>query len=327
MTNRRWALLLALIILVTAARIATTYRVFSQTADEPFHLAAGYDFLKTGRQTSDFQHPPLARVFFALPFLDSPPPAASDAVARGNELLLRNDRYTQNLGRARPGNLLFVAIGIAAVALWGRHLVSPAAGLLAALLFASLPPILAHGGLATTDMAVTAMLPAALYALTLLLERPNWPRTIAFGVVLAAGLLSKYSFIVYFPIAAVVLMVRRRFPVLKLLAAAALAFLLLWATFRFTFTTLQVADPRAADMCAEVFHAPVLATAVRLPAPDYINGAIEVARHDRRGHRALLFGEMSEIVLTGQRAVPTRALAQGYVFKHPTLDDALAAAL
>ena len=53
MTNRRWAIILASIILITAGRIAATYRIFSQTVDEPIHVAGGYDFLKTGRQTSD----------------------------------------------------------------------------------------------------------------------------------------------------------------------------------------------------------------------------------------------------------------------------------
>jgi len=294
-THRRWLILLTLLIVFTAARVATTYRVFSQTNDEPFHLAGGYDFLLTGRQTSDPQHPPLARIVFALPFLRTPPPATTDGLARGNALLLRDNRYTQNLGRARIGNLLFLAIGIATVALWARDLISPAAGLIAALLFALTPAILAHAGLATTDMAVAAMLPAALYALTRFLDLPSMPRTILLGIAIALGLLSKYSFIVYFPIAAVVLIiVRRRFPLLKLMAACGIAALLVWATFRFTFTTLQAADPRAADMCAEVFHAPRLATSIRLPAPDYLNGFIEVARHDRRGHRAFLFGEMKD---------------------------------
>jgi uncharacterized protein (TIGR01777 family) len=41
----------------------------------------------------------------------------------------------------------------------------------------------------------------------------------------------------------------------------------------------------------------------------------------------LLYGEMSEIVTEGQRAVPARALAGGYTFKHPELDEALASAL
>jgi uncharacterized protein (TIGR01777 family) len=37
----------------------------------------------------------------------------------------------------------------------------------------------------------------------------------------------------------------------------------------------------------------------------------------------LLYGEMSQIVLTGQRMVPGRAAELGYDFKHPDLDEAL----
>ncbi len=40
-----------------------------------------------------------------------------------------------------------------------------------------------------------------------------------------------------------------------------------------------------------------------------------------------LYGEMSEIVTEGQRAVPKRALEQGFSFKHPDLDEALSSAL
>jgi len=41
----------------------------------------------------------------------------------------------------------------------------------------------------------------------------------------------------------------------------------------------------------------------------------------------ILYGEMAEIVTTGQRAVPKRALELGYTFLHPDLDEALRAAL
>jgi NAD dependent epimerase/dehydratase family enzyme len=41
----------------------------------------------------------------------------------------------------------------------------------------------------------------------------------------------------------------------------------------------------------------------------------------------LLYGEMAEIVTTGQRAVPARALELGYEFSHPRLDEALRTAL
>lgn len=40
-----------------------------------------------------------------------------------------------------------------------------------------------------------------------------------------------------------------------------------------------------------------------------------------------LYGEMEQIVTTGQRAVPTRPLALGYAFAHPELDEALRSAL
>lgn len=41
----------------------------------------------------------------------------------------------------------------------------------------------------------------------------------------------------------------------------------------------------------------------------------------------LLYGEMAQIVTTGQRALPARALVLGYRFRHPGLDEALRSAL
>jgi uncharacterized protein (TIGR01777 family) len=40
-----------------------------------------------------------------------------------------------------------------------------------------------------------------------------------------------------------------------------------------------------------------------------------------------LYGEMAEIVTTGQRVIPRRAQERGYAFAHPDLDEALRAAL
>ena len=41
----------------------------------------------------------------------------------------------------------------------------------------------------------------------------------------------------------------------------------------------------------------------------------------------LLYGDMAEIVTTGQRAVPVRALELGYAFRHTDLEQALRDAL
>jgi 4-amino-4-deoxy-L-arabinose transferase-like glycosyltransferase len=294
MTLRTWWAILALLIVVTLVRVATTHRVFSQTVDEPWHLVAGYDFLTKWKFTSDLHHPPLARVFFALPFVGTPEPPAGTTRDRGNTLLLRNDRYTQNVARARLGNLLFVALALLAVALWARHLISPAAGLVAALLLASLPPVLAHSGVATTDMAITALLALALFSFSLFLERPTWKRTLLFGFLLACGLLSKYSFLMYFPPAALVLIVlRRRLPSPRLAVAGVVGFLLVWGAYGFAFGTIRDADERGPGYAQEIFGTSRIAT-VPLPAPLYLMGVLEVKDHDIKGHPAILFGEMRQ---------------------------------
>jgi Dolichyl-phosphate-mannose-protein mannosyltransferase len=263
MTETRWRVLLALIVVFTLGRIAMTHRVFSQTVDEASHLIAGYDILTKRAYTTDLHHPPLARVLFALPFLGEPDPAQPEGdLSRGTVLLLRNDRYTQNLAQARMPNLLFVAIAVIGIAYWTRHLFTPGAGLLAALIFASLPPVLAHGGLATTDMALTATFIVALYAFTLVLEDATWPRTIALGVAIAAGLLAKYSFLVYFPACALVLLaVRRRFPFAKLVWALSIAVVLVW---------------------------------IAIPPQYFLAGLESVREQTRHAPRGFLFGEFRE---------------------------------
>jgi hypothetical protein len=272
-TPRAAWIAVAIITALSIGRVAATYRVFAQTSDENIHLIAGYDILKHHDWTTDMHHPPLARVFFALPFINAPEPAGADRSVRGNELLFTG-RYTTNLARMRIGNLLFLALGIVFVARWAMHLFSPEAGVLSAALFAMLPPVLAHGGLATTDMAVAAMMPFALHELTRLAERPSWQRAAMTGVALAAGVLSKYSFVAFFPAAAAVLLIvlwirdrkntsqfRERFlicGVVALLVAAALV----WAGFGFSFEPL-------------------------------IRGLAEVRNHNATGHRNFLFGQLS----------------------------------
>jgi hypothetical protein len=269
-TRRRAWIGIAIIVALTLGRVAATYRVFAQTSDEHLHLIAGYDILKHHSWTTDLHHPPLARVFFALPFVHAPDPAGTDRALRGNELL-SNGRYTSNLARMRIGNLLFLGLGIIFVARWAMHLFSPEAGLLSAALFAMLPPVLAHGGLATTDMAVAAMMPFALDELTRLAERPSWRRAMMTGIAIAAGVLSKYSFLVFFPAAAFVLLIvlwlrgrRNAWPMFVICGAVALiiAAALIWAGFGFSFHPL-------------------------------IDGIADVRHHDATGHRNFLFEQLS----------------------------------
>src|SRR5208282_5889468 len=151
----------------------TTYRIFTQTWDEPIHIASGMEWLDHGRYQLDPIHPPLARILMAIgPYLDgSRFPIAglrqdTRPVVAGNLILYKSD-YWRTLSLARIGILPFFILACVMVWAWTSHLFGRATGLLAVFLFSNLPPILGHAGLATTDMALAGTLAAALYALTM----------------------------------------------------------------------------------------------------------------------------------------------------------------
>src|ERR1039458_2317006 len=67
---RRCALGSAVLVLIAALRIVSTYTVLTHTIDEPIHLGAGMEWLDHGTITGDASHPPLARALSAIgPYL------------------------------------------------------------------------------------------------------------------------------------------------------------------------------------------------------------------------------------------------------------------
>jgi 4-amino-4-deoxy-L-arabinose transferase-like glycosyltransferase len=242
---------IALLSLLTLARVASTHRIFSATADEPVHIASGYEWITRGAYVFDPEHPPLARALFGLGLrasgVVSPPPEdwrtlqpTWKAAARGMDLLWQNGEYAHNLANARRGNLLFLLLALITIAAWAWHAYGPGVALLATALFATLPPVLAHSGLATTDMAVAATLPLALFTLerwrgargprvprsssgssgasellaaTATPRNPEEPRgtprnprnPVLMGLAIGAGLGSKLSFLLFFAVGAIVM--------------------------------------------------------------------------------------------------------------------------
>src|SRR5437870_4891014 len=106
MSRRAFIAVHAVIIVVTLLRVGSTHHVFSQTMDEPVHIAAGYDWLHRLPYDYDARNPPLPRVLAALPLLITRPPLShyTDLATRGNELLYWGDHYKQTLSRTRWGN-------------------------------------------------------------------------------------------------------------------------------------------------------------------------------------------------------------------------------
>jgi 4-amino-4-deoxy-L-arabinose transferase-like glycosyltransferase len=289
--SRRTALaLLAAIIVVTLARVAATHRVFSAVLDEPVHIAAGYNWVVRHSNGFDPVHPPLARLVCALPLARFAPPGTNDLIGAGNDLLYAaHDRYEHNLALARRGNLLFLFVAMICVWWWASRTYSIGTALIAVAMLGSMPPILGHAGVVTTDMAVAATLPLALIALDCWLERRDAKRALLLGLAIGLGLLSKFSFVAFFPICAIVLFVVRwrrgegRWA--TALLAAALAMLVLWAGYFFNVDTIAHVHPDSAGLAY---------ANVPLPAPLYWAGLHVVKVHDELGHLSFLLGRYSE---------------------------------
>jgi len=289
----RWFVAYAAVIVFTLIRVAATQQVFSPTFDEGCHIAGGHEYLTEATYLVDPQHPPLSRIFFALPFVDSGP-LPGNMIDRGNAILERGGDLRHSITHARRGNLLFLLIGLVAVVLWARHLFGDAVALITLIFFASLEPLLAHAGLATTDMSGAAAMPLALYALTLFLELPTWRRTLLLGIAFGFGLVTKFSFLPFFAATAVALfIIKRRLPIVRGVVAMALGLLLTWATYGFSFAPMGKVNPHAIEITNELYHSSRLAN-VPLPAPMFFAGILEVKLHDVHGHQAYLFGRESE---------------------------------
>lgn len=285
-------------------RVASTARVFSATFDEPMHLACGLDWLYGRPYTAQPDNPPLARIAAALPFAlarSAIPGPSLDNVSRGNAILYAGD-YRENVARARAGNLLFLLAGIFAVGRWSERRFGRGAGLASAALFAWLPAVRAHAGLATTDMAATAAFAVALLALDRWRDDPTRARGAALGASAAAGTLSKFSFVPFFGIAVAAAIVadRKRPSFRSLVLPAGVAALAIWAGYRFEAGTLAGADPRAptfASLAVPAFARPASVWGARhlpVPAPMFFAGAAELGAENVQGHPGFLFGKIRD---------------------------------
>jgi PQQ-dependent dehydrogenase (methanol/ethanol family) len=296
--------LIACIAMGTVVRAASH---FNQTYDEGAHIAAGMEWLQAGSYWYDPQHPPLARVAVALgPMLDGAAlePRASlggrSMWEEGNALLVAGGHYERRLALARLGVLPFFALLLVVVWAWTRRLYGDGAAVLAVALTATMPQLLAHAGLATTDLPVTATLCWALYAFAQWIERPSRRRTAAFAVAGGLAIVSKFSSLPFFAIAAVLIVLARwllgepgtvgdgdapphtthtRWSWRALrpyagpaIAAAIGAGLVVWATYR--------------------FHLALAHGFIPVPAPELLDGIRQLARHNHEGHAAYLLGQV-----------------------------------
>jgi hypothetical protein len=281
-------LIALLAVLLASVAIVSTSRTFSGTVDEPAHIAAGMQWLSTGAYDYDLQHPPIGRIAAALgPFIHGARSTGAPGVFdEGANILGAGDHYVNTLASARHGELVFFLLLAAVVWSWSRRLTNDAGAAIATVLLATNPTILAHAGLATTDIACAAMTTVALFAAVWWSEKPTWRRAVVVGAAIGLAIASRLSGIAFVGGSLVTCYLLRRamtgrwsFAGIEsarstgamLAGAIGACMVVIWAAYRFTFGPLHPGG-------------------ISVPAPAFVAGVTTFLLHGRTGHPTFLLG-------------------------------------
>ncbi len=316
------AAVVVLSMLIAIARIIQADETVPQGFDEPCHIAAGMKWLDKHDYTLDPLHPPLSRDAIALPLYLSgerfPVFHAQDTIINGycaelgNAILYGGNHYWRNLLLARLGILPFFCLATVLVYLWASREFGTLAGCLAAVLFSTLPGILAFSSLAYTDLPTAAMQFLCLFAFVLWLQNPSLGRTLLLGASAGLAFSTKLTSFLYLSFACTgMLLVWHWFSinrlknlkvreVARLFGAACLGLVLLWGSYSFSLGHIQNALDLSPSSVPS-FHAlpgPMANLARRLvlanpviPAPDLLHGITLLLQKNKQAPFSYLLGQ------------------------------------
>lgn len=213
---RRFApALLAAIALGSGLMTMLAMRHNSTTFDEIVFVAAGARGFETGEFNLAPEHPPLMQyVYGVLPWLSGT--RYMDESQVPEEYILNPGYrygYAQNyffsigndpervafLGRLPA--VLFVVLLVVLVYAFTASRIGVGAGLLAALLTGFLPDVLAHGGVAYSDVPLALLVLASLWAGDAVIRRPTMGRALLAGALTGLAIGTKFSAIALLPAA------------------------------------------------------------------------------------------------------------------------------
>lgn len=289
------------------------------TNDEIVHIPAGYYHLVNGEFQLNNEHPPLVKMWAALPLLliqpnEAPPTAAEQ---QGNFLELgwsydqrfwannRNQAETIEFWTRAMMIVLACVLGILIFA-FARDLFGVRTALFAVALYTLEPTVLAHAHIVHTDLPAALAFLLFFFALRRYLRSRTTSNALVLGLVSGLALLTKFSMVVLLPVLACLALMgfgfaprfnesRRR-----VLLHAGLVLCLVWlmvnAAYRFQSPPLVPGDvqwvetrsPGSFDQWMVFFQA-----GSKIVPTYYLFGQYNVWLHNRDGHSASLLGQYS----------------------------------
>ena len=308
----------ALLLLMAVNLFAAISRK-SITNDEIVHIPAGYYHLVAGEFQLNNEHPPLVKMWAALPLLivqpDEPPAPKTEAENFMERTWGFHERFWQaNQSRFQTvtfwPRVMMIPITLALgmlIFVFARKLFGKTAGLIAVALYVLEPTVLAHGRIVHTDVPAALAYLLFFFALHRYSEAPGTKRALILGLVCAVALLTKFSMLVLVPVLAVYLLARliiywrdRKQRTQILVHSALITEIVLFlvnAAYYFQRPVLEASDVRWVAMKSPALLG-FVTTFVRLASylvpTYYLFGVYNIELHNHFGHATSLLGQYND---------------------------------
>src|SRR5216684_2796327 len=287
------------------------------TNDEIVHIPAGYYHLVAGDFQLNNEHPPLIKMWAALPLLliqpNESPPTAEEKEGTFNGLTWSYEHRFWQSNQTQFERILFwtrammivltLVLGVL-IFFYARSLFGSRAGVIAVALFTLEPTVLAHGRIVHTDLPAALAFLFFFFVLRIYLQARTTRNAVLLGLASGLALLTKFSMIVLLPVLACLALLGFGFAARfketrrRVLLHAAIVVCLVWvmvnAAYRFQGPPVvpgdvQWVEARSPGTFGEWMTLFQLGS--RIVPTYYLFGQYNVMLHNRDGHAASLLGQ------------------------------------
>jgi len=291
----------------------------SITIDEIAHVPAGYYHLVAGNYTLNNEHPPLVKLWAALPLLflqpNEPPLASLDNV----DFYTRTGDAFANFWTANASEFEMISfwtrlpmVVLTLVLGWlifvfTKGFANPRAGILAVALYSLEPTILAHGRIVHTDLPAALAYLLFVFVLYRYHRLPSFRSALLLGLVTGVALVTKFSLVIVGPIFAIAMVawilrapsrgINRGQIVRHALVAGLVALAVINLAYRFQRQPILAGDVAWVAARTPEYASAVMSgiSALSILFPTYfLFGLYNTVLHNHTGHASFLLGQYSD---------------------------------
>ena len=309
----------ALLLLMAVNLFAAISRK-SITNDEIVHIPAGYYHLVAGEFQLNNEHPPLVKMWAALPLLivqpDEPPAPKTEDENFMERTWGFHERFW-HANQARFQTVTFwprvmmipitLALGVL-IFVFARKLFGETAALISVGLYVLEPTVLAHGHIVHTDVPAALVYLLFFFTLRQYSDNPTLRQALLLGLACGVALLTKFSMLVIVPVLGIHLLARlfinrrdrkqRSQVLLQGGLITAVVLVLMNAAYYFQHPALEVSDVRWVEMKSPAllgFVTTLVRVLSKIVPTYYLFGVYNIEVHNHYGHATSLLGQYNDL--------------------------------